>query len=104
MVNDGHVNSTASSVTITVTSDLAMLATATASSEATAYGQTAAKAIDGVVDGFPGDHTKEWSTNGGRVGSWLKLNLVQPGCPGHDRLARPTQRQRPDHLRHPDLQ
>jgi hypothetical protein len=78
VVNDGHVNSAPASVTITVTSDLAMLATATASSEATAYGQTAAKAIDGVVDGFPGDHTKEWSTNGGRAGSWLKLTWSSP--------------------------
>ena len=51
---------------------LAMLATATASSQNTATGQTAAKAIDGVVDGYqgtPGDYTKEWATVGGGAGS-----------------------------------
>ncbi len=78
VVNDGTLSSAPSSVSITVTSDLAMLATATASSEATAYGQTAAKAIDGVVDGFPGDHTKEWATDGGGAGSWLKLTWSSP--------------------------
>ena len=78
LVSDGTHTSAPASVGITVTSDLAMLATATASSEATAYGQTAAKAIDGVIDGFPGDYTKEWSTNGGRVGSWLKLTWSSP--------------------------
>ena len=45
----------------------------TASSQDTSTGQTAAKAIDGVVDGYPGDYTKEWATVGGGTGSWLKL-------------------------------
>ena len=73
VVNDGTINSTPSTVNITVTADLAMAATATASSQNTAYGQTAAKAIDGIVDGYPGDYTKEWATNGGKAGSWLQL-------------------------------
>ena len=41
-------------------------ATATASSENGGDGQTAAKAIDGVIAGYPGDHTAEWATR--RVG------------------------------------
>ncbi|MBA8812020.1 DUF7402 domain-containing protein [Frigoribacterium faeni] len=48
-------------------------ATVTASSENTADGQTAAKAVDGVADGYPGDHRAEWATVGGRSGSWLSL-------------------------------
>ena len=78
VVNDGQVNSSPSSVNVSVTSDVAMSATATASSQNTAYGQTAAKAIDGVVDGYPGDYTKEWATNGGGAGSWLKLTWTSP--------------------------
>jgi peptidoglycan/xylan/chitin deacetylase (PgdA/CDA1 family) len=77
VVNNGTASSTPSSVTITVVTsggaDLALSATATASSQNASTGQTAAKAIDGVVDGWPGDYTKEWATNGGRAGSWLKL-------------------------------
>src|SRR5437660_12616684 len=52
---------------------MALFVTATASSENTADGQTADKAIDGVIDGYPGDYTKEWATAGGGAGSWLKL-------------------------------
>jgi len=75
VVNDGQVNSSPATVTITVSNnpDLALFATATASSENPSTGQTANKAIDGVVDGYPGDYTKEWATVGGRAGSWLKL-------------------------------
>ena len=54
VVNNGTTSSAPSSVGITVTPDVAMLATATASSQNTATGQTAAKAIDGVVDGYQG--------------------------------------------------
>ena len=38
--------------------NLALSATATASSEDTSTGQTANKAIDGVIDGYPGDLTR----------------------------------------------
>jgi len=51
---------------------------ATASSEATAYGQTAAKAIDGSTLGSPDDYTREWATNGGKAGSWLQLAWPSP--------------------------
>jgi hypothetical protein len=81
VVNNGTQNSAPSSVNVTVTPDVAMLATATASSQNTATGQTAAKAIDGVVDGYqgtPGDYTKEWATVGGGAGSWLTLTWSSP--------------------------
>jgi hypothetical protein len=58
--------------------DLARLATATASSENAATGQQANKAVDGVVDGYPGDYTKEWATIDGKAGSWLKLTWTSP--------------------------
>jgi hypothetical protein len=74
VVTEGQVSSSPSSVTITVGSaDLALSATATASSQNASTGQTANKAIDGVVSGYPGDYTKEWATVGGRAGSWLRL-------------------------------
>ena len=73
VVNNGQVNSNPATVTIVVSTNLALLATATASSENTGSNQTASKAIDGVIDGYPGDYTKEWATNGGGAGSWLKL-------------------------------
>lgn len=36
------------------------------------------KAIDGVISGYPTDETKEWSTNGGKAGSWIKLAWSSP--------------------------
>ncbi len=80
VVNDGLTNSSPAAVTITVNSnpDLALFATATASSQNTSTGQTADKAIDGVIDGYPGDYTKEWATIGGGAGSWLKLTWTTP--------------------------
>ena len=76
VVSDGSLSSTPSTVTITDTSpptDLALTATATASSQNSSTSQLASSAIDGVLDGYPGDYTKEWATVGGGVGSWLKL-------------------------------
>ncbi len=60
-------------VAATTATNLAPLATVTASSQNTGTGQVAAKAVDGVVAGWPGDYTKEWATVGGGAGSWLKL-------------------------------
>jgi uncharacterized repeat protein (TIGR02543 family) len=53
--------------------NIAGLASVTASSQNTSTGQTAAKAVDGVIDGYPGDYTREWATTGQRAGAWLKL-------------------------------
>ena len=44
----------------------------TASSEVAGTGQTAIKVIDGIADGYPGDYTREWSTNGEGVGAWIQ--------------------------------
>ncbi|ROZ69403.1 PIG-L family deacetylase [Ramlibacter sp. WS9] len=51
----------------------ALTATVTASSQSTSTSQSAAKAIDDVVGGYPGDSSKEWATVGGQAGSWLRL-------------------------------
>ncbi len=81
VVSDGSSSSQASSVTITVnaaTTNIAPLATVTASSQDTATGQTAAKAVDGVIDGYPGNYLAEWATTGGVAGSWLNLAWSSP--------------------------
>jgi len=49
-----------------------------ASSQNTGTGQTAAKAVDGSAVGYPGDHTREWATAGGGVGSWIQLSWSAP--------------------------
>ena len=59
-------------------SNIAPLAAVTASSQTTATGQTALKAVDGVIDGYPGDYTKEWATNRQGVGAWLNLSWSSP--------------------------
>ena len=65
-------------ITAAPSPDLALHATATASSQNTITGQTANKAIDGIISGYPGDYTKEWATVGGGAGSWLKLTWASP--------------------------
>jgi len=81
VVTDGQFTSTPSNVTITVTpasADVAPLATVTASSQNTATGQLAIKAVDGVAAGYPGASTHEWATVGGVAGSWLNLAWTSP--------------------------
>jgi LmbE family N-acetylglucosaminyl deacetylase len=63
---------------VSTNTNLARTATATASSQDASTGQTADKANDGVLDGYPGDHTREWATVGGGAGSWLKLTWSTP--------------------------
>jgi LmbE family N-acetylglucosaminyl deacetylase len=53
--------------------NVAASASVTASSENTASGQTAVKAVDGVIAGHPVDATREWATIGGKAGSFLNL-------------------------------
>ncbi|MDR7083939.1 LmbE family N-acetylglucosaminyl deacetylase, partial [Arthrobacter ginsengisoli] len=53
--------------------NVASSATATASSQNIATGQTAIKAVDGVIAGYPVDSTREWATVGGKAGSYLNL-------------------------------
>ena len=76
VVKDGSQTSTADTVNVIVSSgssDIAPNATVTASTQSTSSGQTAAKAVDGVADGYPTSPTNEWATVNGGAGSWLKL-------------------------------
>jgi hypothetical protein len=50
--------------------NLALKASVTTSSASS--GQEGSKARDGVVDGWPGDWTKEWATVSGGAGSWIR--------------------------------
>ncbi len=75
-VSDYQYTSAAATVTVTVFSDgtnIASLATVTASGQNSDYGQLATKAVDGYIDGYPGDYTREWAAPGGGVGTWLNL-------------------------------
>ena len=51
----------------------ALSATATASAENASRGQLASSAIDGIVDGYPNDATREWSSGGQGAGAWIQL-------------------------------
>ena len=82
-VFDGALTSTPDTVTVTViaaaSQNIARRAlTVTASSQNTAQGQPASKAIDGYVDGYPGDQTHEWATRSEKAGAWLQLTWEQP--------------------------
>jgi len=86
VVANGAGTSVADSVTVTVAAppppvstpaNVAGSASVTASSQNTADGQTAAKAVDGVVDGYPNNYSAEWSTVKGKAGSWLQLDWAQ---------------------------
>jgi hypothetical protein len=47
--------------------------TVTVSSQNTSTGQLGVKAVDGIVDGWPGDYTKEWATVRQLAGAWIRL-------------------------------
>ena len=77
VVNDGQVSSAADTVTVTVQvagSNIAGLADVTVSSESVVNSQLGIRAIDGIVDGWPGDYTKEWATEGEQAGAYIELN------------------------------
>ena len=78
VVNDGALNSAPDAVNVTVQSaqtgsNIAPLATVTASSENVSGDQTAIKTVDGVAEGYPSNRTAEWRTKGQKVGAWLNL-------------------------------
>ncbi len=86
-VNDGLLTSISDTVEITVGAsagsgalgaNIAPEAIAVASTENQRTGQTAVKAIDGFVDGYPGDHTREWATLGEGPGGWIELSWILP--------------------------
>ncbi|MGP4031921.1 PIG-L family deacetylase [Pseudarthrobacter sp. 1C304] len=64
---------TAATLPVPAAANVASSAAVTASSENAASGQTAAKAVDGVIAGHPVDATREWATVGGKAGSYLNL-------------------------------
>lgn len=80
IVNDGQLNSVSDSVNVTVTAasssatNIAALATVTASSQNMNTSQQAVKAVDGIADGYPGDYAKEWATVTQGVNAWIELN------------------------------
>src|SRR5690606_24776730 len=59
-------------------SNIAPSAAVAASSESASTGQLATKAVDQVIDGYPGDYRREWSTAGQRTGAWLRLTWTEP--------------------------
>ncbi|SGY68275.1 BQ5605_C004g02873 [Microbotryum silenes-dioicae] len=71
----GGAIESATSISATAFSDLALLAQATASSEAN--GQPADRVNDGVISGYPANWTAEWSTTGQGAGAWLNLTWPQ---------------------------
>jgi LmbE family N-acetylglucosaminyl deacetylase len=83
VVSDGEFASPPDLVTVTVagagsSTNIAPLATVTASSDNPADGEQATKAVDGVVDGWPGDYTREWATEGEDAGAWIQLAWATP--------------------------
>ena len=58
-------------------SNRALTATVTASSEDTAAGKIAAKAIDATAEGSPHFPQKEWATQGETAGAWIQLTWTQ---------------------------
>ena len=83
-VADGRGGIASNFVDVTVTpstspQNVAGLATATASSEANgAHRQIAAKAIDGIVGGYPTDAQREWASSGELAGAWIQLTWTTP--------------------------
>src|SRR4029077_10444683 len=66
-------------VTPTITAgDIAATATVTVSSQNTSTAQLGTKAVDQVIDGWPGDFTREWATTGQSAGAWIQLTWSNP--------------------------
>ena len=79
-VSDGKGGTATGNVLVTVTpsgsgggTNIAPQASVTASSQNAQTGQLAIKAVDGFVDGYPGDYTREWATVGQLAGAWITL-------------------------------
>src|SRR5439155_5854031 len=58
--------------------NIAGTASVTVSSQNTSAGQLGSKAIDQVIDGWPGDFTREWATTGQLAGAWIQLTWSSP--------------------------
>lgn len=81
VVSDGRGGSTSAEVLIPVVpsgaANVAAISTVSVSSESGSTGQLGIKAIDGNVDGYPGDFTKEWATAGQLGGAWITLRWAK---------------------------
>jgi hypothetical protein len=62
-----------SSYTTPVKSTLNLAATAQVTASSIYSGFTAEAVKDGVIDGYPGNHSAEWASNGEKKGAWIKL-------------------------------
>lgn len=84
IVNDGAQDSQPSQVAVTALAanqsgaNVAPLAAVTASSQTVTDAQLAIKAVDGVIDGYPNDDSREWATLGERAGAWIELQWSTP--------------------------
>jgi LmbE family N-acetylglucosaminyl deacetylase len=83
VVSDGRGGTATNFVDIMVTPsgapvNFARNATASASSQNTGAGQTAAKAIDGVVSGYPVNSSNEWAASGGQLSATFTLTWSAP--------------------------
>ena len=74
----GGTTTTALRVAPYVPPNLATTANITVSSQNTTTQQQGIKAVDGIVDGSPGDSTKEWATLGQLAGAWIMLTWNVP--------------------------
>jgi hypothetical protein len=70
----GSKQSTPLRLELSVPANLATTATITLSSQNASSGQLGIKAADGIVDGYPGDYSREWATNGQTAGAWISLS------------------------------
>ncbi|MDN5746803.1 MAG: PKD domain-containing protein, partial [Nocardioidaceae bacterium] len=91
-VRDGTLTSPPDTVTVTIppappagSTNVARTlgATATASTQNTGDGQTAAKAIDGSALGYPTDYSHEWVTTRQGAGAWIQLDWTQQATLDH---------------------
>src|SRR5215813_9397069 len=65
-------------LTVTVYGQQVPTPTVSVSSENTFTGQLGIKAIDGVIDGWPGVYQREWATVRQLAGAWIQLNWSTP--------------------------
>ncbi|GAA5850725.1 hypothetical protein JCM8547_009070 [Rhodosporidiobolus lusitaniae] len=75
LAEQSYMGSAEAPVTLPNGTNIARRATVTASSDWDT--QPATAAIDGYVQGYPGNASAEWSTYGETVGAWIQLDLDQ---------------------------
>ncbi|KAE8154883.1 GlcNAc-PI de-N-acetylase-domain-containing protein [Aspergillus avenaceus] len=80
VVSAGGRSSTPARVTMITTGlkNVARDVMVTASSHNVNTGQTVDKALDGRIDGYPGNTTGEWATDGGKAGTTFTLIWANP--------------------------